>query len=123
VSLEKPCNYTGCTGEQPKYCADVPSNFRQEVVYVQYDAAIADFWAKVGEERVAGLQQITRALAATGWQITTSMPLSWSSAVGSGGASFAPTSDGGVMEFILFVVKDTGGGIGRAKGSTPPPRP
>jgi hypothetical protein len=112
VSLEKPCNYTGCTGEQPKYCADVPSNFRQEVVYVQYDAAIADFWAKVGEERVAGLQQIT-----------TSMPLSWSSAVGSGGASFAPTSDGGVMEFILFVVKDTGGGIGRAKGSTPPPRP
>jgi hypothetical protein len=91
----------------------VPPNFRQEVVYVQYDAAIADFWAKVGEERVSGLQQITKALATTGWRIISVMPLSWSSAAGGAGLAMSPTSTGGVMEFVLFVAMDADRGARR----------
>jgi hypothetical protein len=113
---EKPCVYrehlrvfraTTAGVDRRGYRAGVPPNFRQEVVYVQYDAAMADFWAKVGEERVSGLQHITQQLAATGWRIVTVMPLSWSSAAGGAGLSFGPTSTGGVMEFVLFVTRDS----------------
>jgi hypothetical protein len=80
------------------------SPVRQDVVAVWYDPEQHGLFTQFGEEKIYGLKQIARRLAADGWRITSTLPLSWTAPDQS---SAAAGSRHLVTEIALFIAKDS----------------
>jgi len=78
------------------------SPVRQDVVAVWYDPEQHGLFTQFGEEKIYGLKQIARRLAADGWRITSTVPLSWTAP----DQSAATGSRCLVTELALFIAKD-----------------